>query len=259
MKGDSYILPDVLRYGLLCLIVLLTNFQEGVTGFGCTVLALPFAILLLGGVPEAKPVLVLLAWVLNFGITMLARRKIVWREFGIIIVLVAIGLPGGILLADWLPEKWLKLVLAAFMTAVGIQGLLTIGNGISVKASRKARILASGFLPLGGIIHGAFGSGGPLVIIYATRALADKSVFRVTLAMVFVLINTLLIATWKVQQVLTMHHVYIAAMCLPFTLAGLFIGDHVHYRMPELAFKRMVYGVLTAAGAAFAWVALTAK
>jgi len=252
-------LPDLLRYGLLCLIVFITNFQEAVTGFGCTVLALPFAILLLGGVSEAKPVLVMLALVLNVGITLLSHKRIVWKEFLIILVLVAAGLPVGMLMANWLPEKWLKLILAAFMVLIGTHGLLTLGDGISTKASRRTRILASGFLPLGGIIHGAFGSGGPLVVIYATRALADKSVFRVTLAMAFVLINSAMVATWRIQHTIEMRHVYLAAMCLPFTLAGLFVGDHVHYRLPELAFKRMVYGVLAAGGVALAWVALAAK
>lgn len=252
-------MPDFVRYGLLCLIVFATNFQEAVTGFGCTVLALPFAILLLGGVAEAKPVLVLLALVLNVGITLLSHKRIVWKEFLAILVLVAVGLPAGVLMADNLPEKSLKLVLAVFMIVIGSHGLLTLGNGVSTKASRRTRILSSGFLPLGGIIHGAFGSGGPLVVIYATRALADKSVFRVTLAMAFVLINSAMVATWKFQHVLTMHHVYVAAMCLPFTLAGLFFGNHVHYRLPELAFKRIVYGVLAAGGVALGWVALAVK
>lgn len=249
-------MPDFVRYGLLCLIVFATNFQEAVTGFGCTVLALPFAILLLGGVAEAKPVLVMLALVLNLGITLLSYKRIVWREFVIIVLLVALGLPAGVLLADKLPEKWLKMILAVFMATIGTHGLLTIGNGISTKATRRTRILVSGFLPLGGMIHGAFGSGGPLVVIYAAKALADKSVFRVTLAMVFVMINSALVTTWRIQDAISTHHVKLAAICLPFTLAGLFIGDHVHYRLPELAFKRMVYGVLAAAGIALGWVAL---
>jgi len=252
-------LPDFLRYGLLCLLVLITYFQEAVTGFGCTVLALPFAILLLGSIAEAKPVLVMLALVLNCGVSLLARKHIRWKEVWIILILVAVGLPGGMLMADYLPEKWLKVILAGFMVAIGIQGLFTLGNGVSTKASRRTRILASGFLPIGGIIHGAFASGGPLVVIYATRAITDKSVFRVTLATAFVVINTAMVATWKIQHIITLHHVYLAAICLPFTLAGLFIGDHVHYRLPALAFKRMVYAVLTVAGVALGWVALAAK
>ncbi len=251
-------MPDFLTCALLCLLVLVTYFQEAVTGFGCTVLALPFAIMLLGGVDEAKPVLVMLALVLNVGIALLGRKDVVWKEFAIILALVAVGLPAGVWMAKALPEEWLKLILGAFMIAIGIQGLLTLGSGKFVKASRRTRLLASGFLPIGGIIHGAFGSGGPLVVIYATRALADKSVFRVTLAMSFILINAAVISVWTAQDVITIRHVYLAAMCLPFTLTGLFIGDHVHYRMNELAFKRMVYGVLTAAGVALAWLALTA-
>jgi uncharacterized membrane protein YfcA len=252
-------LPEFARYGLLCLLVFTTYFQEAVTGFGCTVLALPFAILLLGGVADAKAVLVMLALVLNCGVSILAKKHIVWKEVVIILVLVIIGLPVGMLLADKLPEEFLKLILAAFMVVIGLQGLIALGDGVSKRANRRTRILASGFLPIGGIIHGAFASGGPLVVIYATKALADKSVFRVTLAMSFVLINSALVTTLAVQHVITPRHVYLAAMCLPFILAGLFIGDRVHYKLPELAFKRMVYGVLVAAGVALGWVALAAK
>ena len=43
-------------YFLLGWVVLITHFLEGITGFGCTVLALPFAILLVG-TKQAVPVL----------------------------------------------------------------------------------------------------------------------------------------------------------------------------------------------------------
>ena len=46
---------------------------------------------------SAKPVLVMLALVLNLGITLLAHKRIVWREFWIILVLVSVGLPLGML------------------------------------------------------------------------------------------------------------------------------------------------------------------
>lgn len=252
-------MPDFLHCALLCLLVLVTYFQEAVTGFGCTVLALPFAILLLGGVAEAKPVLVMLALILNIGVAILGRKDISWRESGKILLMVLAGVPAGIWLAEALPEKWLKLILGVFMVAIGLNGLRTLGSGTAIKTSQRSRALASGFLPLGGIIHGAFGSGGPLVVIYATRALTDKSVFRVTLAMSFILINAALVSTWSVQHVITVRHVYLAAMCLPFTLTGLFVGDHVHYRMNETAFKRMVYSVLVAAGVALGWVAVAVR
>ena len=50
----------ILLFGM---VVLITHFLEGITGFGCTVLALPFCIMLVG-IKAAVPVLVILAWIL---------------------------------------------------------------------------------------------------------------------------------------------------------------------------------------------------
>lgn len=248
-------MPDLARYGLLCLVVLITNYQEGVTGFGCTALALPFAIMLFG-LDVAKPTLVILALVLNLGNVLLSRKKIVWREYFIIIVLAGLGLPFGMWIAEALPERALKLVLAVFMAGIGVHGVATLGRASGGKMSKRVRMLVSGFLPIGGAIHGAFGSGGPLVVVYATRVLGDKSVFRVTLSLVWLTLNTILIASWATQGVMRAEHLRLAAICLPFTLTGLFIGNHAHRRIDELAFKRMVYWVLCASGIALAWSAL---
>ena len=46
---------------VVALVVFLTHFQQGITGFGCTVLALPFITLLLG-LKTAVPVLVMVGW-----------------------------------------------------------------------------------------------------------------------------------------------------------------------------------------------------
>lgn len=248
-------MPDLLRYGLLCLTVLITNFQEGVTGFGCTALALPFVIMLYG-LDVAKPVLVLIGLVLNIGNVLLSTKQIIWKECLHILVLAGIGLPIGTWMAQKLPEKDLKLVLAAFMALIGTHGLITVGRGVGGKISRSKKVLLSTFLPLGGIIHGAFGSGGPLIVVYATRVLGDKGVFRVTLSLFWICMNVFLITSWTAQGIIQLKHVHMALLCLPFTLTGLFIGNHAHHRMNEFTFKRMVYAVLCASGGALAWSAL---
>jgi uncharacterized protein len=264
--------PDWVRYGLVAVIVLLTHFQEGVTGFGCTVLALPFITLLLG-LKVAVPVLVINGWLLAMMLVLESRKRIVWKEFARIILLVGIGFPFGIWGSKTLPENTLKWVLAGFMIVVGTQGLVSqfgarirkSGPGSEKKTrirksgaalgemNLRTRLLTSAFLPLGGVIHGAFGSGGPLVVIYAARALTDKTLFRVTLCMVWTILNSILIAQWTASSALTPHIWKMTAFCLPFTMIGLVVGNHAHYRINEVAFRKMIYSVLIASGVVLVW------
>ena len=50
-----------------------------------------------------------------------------------------------------------------------------------------------GFLALGGIAHGLFGTGGPMIVYVARRRLADKLAFRSTLAVLWLALNAALL------------------------------------------------------------------
>jgi len=248
-------MSEGLRYSLVFLVIFLTHFQEGVTGFGCTVLALPFITLLLG-LDAAVPVLVIQAWVLVLYIVLESRRRIVWIEYLHIVLLAGVGMPFGMWMSRALPEKGLKWVLAAFMLAVGIHGLWKhMRKQTSEKQAMDGRTkwLVSTALPIGGVIHGAFASGGPLLVIYATKALQDKTLFRVTLCLVWLTLNTAKIAELALGGKITGPVLVITALCMPFTIIGMIIGNTAHYRMNELLFRRLVYGVLVASGFALIW------
>lgn len=244
-------MPEVLRYTLIAIIIFLTHFQEGVTGFGCTVLALPF-IALLVGLKTAVPVLFLQAWVLTGYIVLVARKDIVWKEYWRILLIAGLGFPFGLLLREKTPEVGLKWVLAAFMVIIGIHGMFRYFMRPSVPSntSRRTKWLSATLLPLGGFIHGAFGSGGPLIVIYATKALTNKSLFRVTLCLVFFTLNTILVTQWIASPAPKEHILRLTAFCMPFNLIGMVLGNWAHHRMDELLFRRLVYTVLFLAGIA---------
>ena len=273
-------MPDYLPYVVVGLIIFLTHFQEGITGFGCTVLALPFVTLLIG-LDQAVPILVVQAWVLAGLIVIESRRHISWPQYGRIVGLAAIGLPVGIWGATALPEHRLRWVLAGFMVVVGIQGFLrerraatrhgaaamNCGRALQSPTPSASRALespptdarphttwwAQALLPLGGLAQGAFGSGGPLVVVYAARALTHKSVFRATLCMLWLTLNSVMIGTWAVGGRLDTHMLAMNAAYLPATLVGLWLGNRAHYRINEHAFRQIVYGVLTLSGVVLVW------
>ncbi len=242
------------RLALFGLVVLITHCLEGITGFGCTVLALPFAVLLLG-LKTAVPVLVALAWLLAAYIILRSWRNIRWPEFGFIGLYAGLGLPLGIVLFDYCPEKALKLILALFMVGVGFFGLKrTRAQRAALEAGETPpppgkNWLMRGLLCLGGIIHGAFGTGGPFVVIYAARALTQKTLFRVTLCLLWFTLNTLLLVKWTVGgQVWNPETGWCLGLSLPFLGAGMLLGDYLHHRVNEYVFKLLVYFVLLASG-----------
>ena len=247
-------MSEVTRIAVVFLIVLLGNFQAGITGFGSSVLALPFVILLLG-LNRAVPLLVIQAWVLSMLIVFESRRYINWREYRRIVLLAAAGLPVGLWLADALPDHILRWTLVAFMTIVGIEGLVrerrrtSDGGRDTQRPSRWFRVL----VPLGGAMQGAFGTGGPPIVVYADRAMRDKSIFRATLSMVWLTLNTALVTAFMINGRIDLHQTWLNALCLPATLLGMWGGTHTHNRLNEHAFRLSVYAVLVMAAGVLAW------
>jgi uncharacterized membrane protein YfcA len=146
------------------------------------------------------------------------------------------------------PETPMKAVLGAFTLLVGVRGVMRpVPVAADGPGSPWKVWVRTALAPLGGVMHGAFGAGGPLIVVYATRALPDKSAFRVTLCMLWVTLNTILISQWVATSALTLHELKIAGLCLPFTIIAMVLGTRVHYRINEAVFRRIVYAVLVIA------------
>lgn len=231
---------------LFGIVVLISHFLEGITGFGCTVLALPFCILLVG-VKTTVPVLMILAWLLALYVIIIDFKKIVWKEFLNILLFVGIGLPIGIYMFSNLNDKILKLILGMFMILVALRGLYSVfKKNSNIKPMNK--YLLNFILFLGGIIHGAFASGGPFVVIYATRALKNKSNFRATLCTLWFTLNTVIITQNIVKGSITFPMMKLLLYSLPFLAAGMILGNIAHKKVNEDIFIKIVYGVLFISG-----------
>lgn len=242
-------LVDTLLFGL---VVLITHFMEGLAGFGCTILALPFCIAL-AGINVAVPVLIVLAWVLVLYVVVIDYKNIVWKEFIKIVSFVILGLPIGMWAFSSLPEVLLKRLLGVFMIVVSLRGLYLAFFAKAVQVtktemSKWKKYALNGLLFLGGIIHGAFSSGGPFVIIYAAQALPDKSQFRATLCMLWLALNSLMIITNFTKGVMTFDVLRLIGWSLPFLVAGMLLGNYAHHKVKGDVFVKIVYAVLFLSG-----------
>jgi uncharacterized protein len=231
---------------LFGLVVLVTHFLEGITGFGCTVLALPFCVMLVG-VKTAVPVLTVLSLILSSYIVIIDYKNIVWKSYIKIASFVGLGLPIGMLLFSFLPEDILKKILGVFMILVASRGIYFAFNE-RAKVKEIGNRMLNFILFLGGIIHGAFSAGGPFVVIYATQALKNKSNFRATLSTLWVTLNSIIIIKIALSGAFTPVVMKYFGWSVPFLLAGMMLGNWAHKRIEDRFFTKVVFLVLLVAG-----------
>ena len=125
---------------LIGLVVFSTFTVEGIAGFGATVMALPFVIMLIG-LDKAVPLLSTLGLVLSMFLISRSWRNLVGKEYFFIALHVGAGVPVGLLISDFLPKKILIAILVFFTFFVGIRGLMQLmrqnAESMRIKPAKK--------------------------------------------------------------------------------------------------------------------------
>lgn len=226
---------------------------EGVIGFGSTVIVVsigsqlvPVTTLLPAFVPLN---MVLSAWLLSRG-----RRLVAWRVLAQEIAPpVVVGMGAGMAIASVAPVHALQLVLAAgIVTLASIElwrGRPGAAQGSTAALARPLRLLVYG---LGGVAHGLFAVGGPLITYALRRTLTDKGAFRATLAVLWLSLNTLLVVRWVWAGVFVTELGQYTLLMATALVPGAWLGDRLHHRLPAEKFGRLVWSVLLLAGLALA-------
>lgn len=227
-------------------VVLITHALEAVTGFGCTVLALPF-ITALFGLKSGVMTLTFLAWALALYIAVTKRREIQWREFGIIVAFMLAGLPIGMYLFRHVAAAPLKKALAVFIILASAYQLFSF-FAPRLAGKRLPRPLGFLLLFIGGVVHGLFSSGGPLVVLYASEALPEKGKFRATLCLLWATLNSIILASYIASSSITAATARNTAFMLPFLAAGIVAGEWAHRRVRAELFKLIVFATLLLTG-----------
>lgn len=226
--------------------------MEGITGFGGPVLAMPFLSHIIG-LKLAVPVMAIVA-MFNGGYRLLTMHQyIVKKEFLTIAFLVILGLPIGMAMFAYLPEKPLKVFLGIFMVYTAIKGLVECFNPhLRAQAKQEAtgfrRKLFLGIVFLGGIMQGAFTCGGPFVVMYATMALKEQKEFRATLFAMWVAVNIIITVKNFAFGALTAQVGHFVLYALPALVLAIILSTILQKYINKELFNKIVYSILLLAG-----------
>jgi len=232
---------------LVGLIVFVTCTLEAVTGFGCTVLAFPFVILLIKDLEHVKIVLSILALVLAAYFVLTKFGKINWKQFGIIILLAGLGMPVGMLVFKSFDAVILKKALGIFIV---LSAAIQLYRCYSPSATNRSLPGIAGYLFLftGGIVHGAFAVGGPLIVLYSAGKIPEKGQFRATMCLLWTTLNTVLLFQYLFEKKLNLVITRDLLVLLPFLILGIFAGEAIHNKVNETLFKKIVFVSLLLVG-----------
>lgn len=228
----------------LALIIVFGYTIFGLTGFGSAVTSMPLLVLFIP-LRMAVPLMLIFDLCASVLLGLNNWRHIERREALRLVPFMLAGMGCGVLALVHVPERFLLVLLGVFILAYASWSLLVRG---------EPRPLGTGWAALfgvvGGIFTAMFGTGGPFYTIYLTRRMTGKLALRATISGVlfFSAIARVVLFTgaglYKQPALLPL-----AGMLLPCALGGLYLGNHLHHRLPSERIRQAIWVVLTVGGA----------
>jgi hypothetical protein len=228
------------------IVVVAASFIHGFSGFGFALVAVPLLSLQMP-LQFILPMTLMLTLVIG-GI--LTADK--WHRFHdptlyIILFGMMIGAYGGTRILMTVPESFLKTMLAIGILAHAAR--MSLRRGPQRYRERGARVMAGSAGLAGGTLGGMFGTSGPPLVMYLNAyAPGDKSDFRARI-LVLLLIENLWRGVLYIREGLFTGPILSAwLLLLPLLVFGMWAGSHVHYRVSDAVFQRVIASLLAFSG-----------
>lgn len=230
----------------LLLVVMVAFVVEAAIGFGSTVVTVALGALFVP-VDRILPAFVPLNLLMSIYLVARYWRAVAWPVvLRRVLPLMLLGMPVGMLAFRALDKGALVTVFGVFVVLLSAHQLFRHGSAAS--PAPLARGAGHALLVVAGVIHGAFATGGPLVVYVMGREVEDKSAFRATLSVLWLVLNTVLLVGFVWSGKLDAETVRASAWLLGSLVVGLVIGEALHARIPADRFRLVVFALLGLAG-----------
>ncbi len=233
----------------LALAAVLAFSVETALGFGATLILVAIGSFF-ADLGTLLPAIAPLNLLLSLYIVSRYHREIDRRVLlGKLVPLMALGLPIGVVIVGALDASMLKRLFGVFLVAVSSLELWRARNGEGTRPP-LGRIPEGALLIAGGVIHGAFMTGGPMAVYVASRILHDKGRYRATLSSLWAILNAAILVTYGLRGELGPSARGLSLALLPAIVLGMVVGEVAFRRLPVTAFRTMVFAMLLASGVA---------
>ncbi len=237
---------DSLQLVWIALTVLLAFVVRGVAGFGSSMVGVGSLSILL---PPVQVVPAFLALELLTTVHLLPKvwGQVDWRSLRWLAAGSIAATPLGLLLLAGLDPNPMRLLVSLCLAGIA---LFMLSGGAQRLAPRQTPgplgALAAG--AASGVLNGAAGIGGPPAIVFYF-ATTGAAVSRATLIAYFLVIDVWALAWAGATGVLSTSGWPLLVVALPFSLAGIWLGNHLYLRLDEARLRRLIWLLLAGLGA----------
>jgi len=166
-------------------------------------------------------------------------KHVHWRSIGVIVGTAIACTPVGVYLLANVPAQPMKIALAIFVFASA--AVLMTGAQMR-RMPTTMETAATG--AASGLLNGAFGMGGPPVIIFFLGSSLALEAGRASIIAAFLATDIATLPALFAFGLLTWDSARLAVVSLPVLVVGVFIGSRLVGRVNELAARRAVLAIL---------------
>jgi uncharacterized protein len=218
--------------------ILLAAIVRGFSGFGFSLLSIT-AISLLLPPKEIVPSIFLLEVAASINMIPSIWREIDWRSIRWLLLGYVIALPFGIFALSRFPEPPMQLAMSIFVFVTAV--MMLRGFRLEKTPSAAATTITGA---ASGIFNGAFGIGGPPVVLFYFSTPAAAAVSRASVIAFFLSTDVLGLGGHYYEGLITEQSFAQFLAWLPALLIGIWVGAHFFRRVNQVLFRRIVLVIL---------------
>lgn len=232
---------------LFSLIVFLSNIVQCITGFAGTILAMPFATMVVG-FAVAKTTLNAVAVASSAGVAVTNYKNIDKKELAKICGVMLLGIGVSYLIKPYFESNARSLYVLLAVFTIGIAVLNFVLLMFNLKLPKMPLYVSIPLLFVAGLFHGMFVCGGPLLVIYAGDKFRHISQFRATLSAVWIILNSIILVTDIVQGSFTKQTTTLTLLGVAVLVAAILIGNKLAKKLSKKAFLIITYILMVISG-----------
>ena len=224
-------------------VLFLAYMVRGIAGFGSGLIAVPL-LAQVYPVQEVVPVVVFLDYIGSASQGLRHRESIAWSEQLPLVPFSLLGVAAGLTLLTLAQEALLAQALGGFVIIYAIYQLLPLPT------LRGSRFFALPLGFLGGFVGTIFGTGGPFYVIYLGLRALEKTTFRATFAINFLIDGALRLGAFGLFGFFQGGVLMGSIVALPIVGLGLWIGGRIHTELSQRAYVGIISVVVFISGVA---------
>ena len=229
---------NALEFAASAAIVLLSAIVRGYSGFGFSLLTIT-AMSLLMPVALVIPTIFILEIAASINLIPAIWRDIHWRSLAWLLGGYVLGMPLGIKALANLPAPPMQIALGILV--IGVAVMMLRGFHLT-RTPGRAPTTATGMLS--GILNGAFGIGGPPVILFYFSTPEAAAMGRASIIFFFLACDLIGLGFLAEEGLVTFRSLVQFVIWLPALLIGIALGARAFRNTDPAAFRRIVLLIL---------------